>query len=104
MSKIFKGLPSEAYTDNNFWKKDVEDNAYAILRTDCGKVAMLHSSATSWRHRFKLDITLSKGELTLAGILSGSKSYGEETLVIARANHDESIEPNEVSLFQSLNL
>ena len=99
--RLFAGEFNEVYSiiSNSFWKKDVEDNAYAILRTDCGKVAMLHSSATSWRHRFKLDIILSKGELTLAGILSGSKSYGEETLVIARANHDESIEPHEETIF-----
>ena len=56
---------------------------------------MLHSSATSWRHRFHLHITLSRGTLTLAGILSSSKSYGEETLTIAKASPDESQEPLE---------
>lgn len=84
-----------SFVSNRFWQKDVEDNAYALLRTADGCVAMLHSSATSWRHRFNLHITLSGGSLTLAGILSGSKSYGDETLTIAQASHDESSEPRE---------
>ena len=49
---------------------------------------MLHSSATQWQHRFMLNITLTEGEIELHGILTGSKSYGEETLVIR--HRDES--------------
>ncbi|MBM3566347.1 MAG: Gfo/Idh/MocA family oxidoreductase, partial [Alphaproteobacteria bacterium] len=81
---------------NNFWKHDVEDNAYALMRSRQGSVALLHSTATQWRHRFSLDITCAKGALTLAGILSGSKSYGEETLTIAWADpSDDSGDPRE---------
>lgn len=83
-----------SFIDNQFWNHDVEDNAYALMRTDDGKVAMLHSSATSWRHRFHLDITLTKGAITLSGILSGSKSYGAETLTVAWAG-DEMGDPKE---------
>jgi predicted dehydrogenase len=95
--RLFAGDFTEihSFISNQFWKKDVEDNAYALMKTEGGKVAMLHSSATSWRHRFQLDITLTKGALTLSGILSGSKSYGDETLTIAKAAHDESGEPRE---------
>ena len=71
---------------NSYWNHDVEDNAYALMRSDTGVVAMLHSSATEWRHRFQFDITLEKGSITLNGILSGSKSYGEETMTVARTN------------------
>lgn len=78
-----------SYVSNAFWRHDVEDNAYALMRTRDGIVALLHSSATLWRHRFQLDITLERGSLTLAGILSGSKSYGAETLTVAEtADHD----------------
>jgi hypothetical protein len=45
---------------------------------------MLHSSATQWQHRFRLEIALTEGYLEPHGILSGSKSYGEERLVIGR--------------------
>ena len=91
-------LQVQSFVSNGFWYKDVEDNAYALMRTADGKIAMLHSSATSWRHRFHLDITLSRGALTLAGILSGSKSYGDETLTIARAAHNESGDPKEETI------
>ncbi len=95
--RLFAGEFKEihSFVSNNFWNKDVEDNVYALMKTHCGKIAMLHSSATSWRHRFYLDITLSKGALTLSGILSGSKSYGTESLTIAHAAHDESGDPKE---------
>jgi predicted dehydrogenase len=58
-------------------------------------VAMLHSSATQWRHRFNLEITLSKGTLILSGILSGSKSYGAETLTVSWASPNDGGDPKE---------
>lgn len=84
-----------SFISNEFWKHDVEDNAYALMRSNNGVVAMLHSSATQWRHRFNLDITLEKGSITLSGILSGSKSYGAETLTVARADADDMGDPLE---------
>ena len=84
-----------SFVTNNVWNHDVEDNAYALMRTKDGKVAMLHSSASQWRHRFGLEITLTKGALTMAGILSGSKSYGDETLTIARTTGDDRGDPEE---------
>ena len=59
------------------------------MRTANGTVALFHSSATQWRHQFNLEVGCEKGSLILSGILSGSKSYGAETLTIAyRANND----------------
>ncbi|HEX9702386.1 MAG TPA: Gfo/Idh/MocA family oxidoreductase, partial [Rhodospirillales bacterium] len=84
-----------SFVSNSVWTHDVEDNAYALMRTADGKVAMLHSSASQWRHRFGLEITLTKGALNLAGILSGSKSYGAETLTIARTAGDDMGDPQE---------
>ncbi len=84
-----------SFISNSVWNHDVEDNTYALMRTKDGKVAMLHSSASQWRHRFGLEITLTKGALTLAGILSGSKSYGDETLTIARTTGDDRGDPEE---------
>jgi len=72
---------------NSFWKHDVEDNVYALLIDAKGRVGILHSSATQWQHRFLLEIGLTGGYLELQGILSGSKSYGEEKLVIGRRNN-----------------
>jgi predicted dehydrogenase len=51
-------------------------------------VAMLNSSATQWRHRFHLEINLEKGSLILGGLLTGTKSYGSETLIVVKADPD----------------
>jgi hypothetical protein len=56
---------------------------------------MLHSSATQWRHSFNLSITLTKGALILSGILSGSKSYGAETITIVHAKDKDAGDPFE---------
>ena len=84
-----------SFVSNAFWGHDVEDNVYAMMRTRDGVTAMLHSSATQWRHRFTLDITLERGTAILAGILSGSKSYGAETLTVAWKGDDDIGDPRE---------
>lgn len=75
-----------SFISNGHWGYDVEDNAYALMRTPDGVVGMLNSSATQWRHRFNLDINLERGSLVLGGILSGTKSYGAETLTVVLAD------------------
>jgi len=84
--RLFGGEFTEvkSYISNGYWKHDVEDNAYAVMRSSTGRVAMLHSSATQWQHRFCLEIALTEGYLELRGILSSSKSYGQEQLIIGR--------------------
>jgi len=77
-----------SFISNDYWGYDVEDNAYAIMKSKDGIVAMINSSATQWRHRFNLDINLEKGSLVLGGILSGTKSYGAETLTVVTADPD----------------
>ena len=95
--RLFAGEFSEvkSFISNRFWQHNVEDNAYALMRTANGIVAMLHSSATQWRHRFSLEITLQKGTLILSGILSGSKSYGKETLTISTNVGDDRGDPDD---------
>ena len=62
----------------------VEDNAMVVLRTARGQLAQLHSSATAWKHTFRLEIGCERGYLTVGGLLSKTGSYGRETLVIGR--------------------
>jgi predicted dehydrogenase len=78
----------QSFISNSHWGHNVEDNAYALMRTKGGVVAILNSSATQWRHRFHLDINLERGSLILGGILSGSKSYGAETLTVVKSDPD----------------
>ncbi|NQV56658.1 MAG: Gfo/Idh/MocA family oxidoreductase [Rhodospirillales bacterium] len=99
LMRIFAGEFEKVYSfvENSHWGHDVEDNAYALMRSRNGVVAMLHSSATQWKHRFQLDITLDKGALILSGILSGSKSYGNETLTVFHAKDDDQGDPDEAA-------
>ncbi|MBT3767084.1 MAG: Gfo/Idh/MocA family oxidoreductase [Rhodospirillaceae bacterium] len=95
--RLFAGefVDVNSFISNGHWNHDVEDNAYALMRTEAGVVAMLHSSATQWRHRFNLEISLELGSITLSGILSGSKSYGAETMTVARTAGDDMGDPRE---------
>lgn len=98
LMRLFAGefVEVKSFVDNRFWGHDIEDNAYALMRSQSGAVAMIHSTATQWRHRFNLEITLEKGALILSGILSGSKSYGAETLTVVWADpEDDSGDPKE---------
>jgi predicted dehydrogenase len=97
LMRLFAGEFSEvhSYVRNAFWEHDVEDNAYALMRTQDGVVALLHSSATQWRHRFNLDITLERGAIVLSGILSSTKSYGAETLTLIFKGENDAGDPRE---------
>lgn len=98
LMRLFAGEFAEVHSfiSNSHWGFDVEDNAYALMRTHSGIVGMLNSSATQWRHQFHLDINLEGGSLILRGILSGSKSYGAETLTVVYADPDrDSGDPRE---------
>jgi predicted dehydrogenase len=92
LMRLFCGefVEVKSFIDNSYWKHDIEDNAYAIMKDTKGRIAMLHSTATQWQHRFVMDIALSEGYIELHGILSGSKSYGEEKIIIGQRD-DESM-------------
>jgi predicted dehydrogenase len=79
----------KSFVGQTFWQVGREDNAFALLRRHDGCVAMLHSSATHWNHTFRLEIYLTEGYLVLDGILTGSQTYGRETLVVGRRDWND---------------
>ena len=79
----------QSVVNTSFWNIPVEDNAFAILRNEQGQVAMLHSSATQWKHRFSLEICLQGGYININGVLSSSRSYGDETITFARRQFED---------------
>ena len=88
----------KSFVGNSRWNHDVEDNAYSIMRNTDGIVAMIHSSATQWRHRFNLEINLEYGSIILSGFLSGTKSYGEEKMTVVYADpENDNGDPREES-------
>lgn len=75
----------KAELSNSFWKLEVEDNAFVILRnTKTGMDASLHSTMTQWRHLFSLEVFLEKGYMVLNGLLTSSRAYGQEILTLAK--------------------
>ena len=93
----------KSYISNDYWGHNVEDNAYALMKSENGCIAMIHSTATQWQHKFRLEITLKEALLELTGILSGSKSYGEEKLKVVNRKKKSSIGSQSESTFHFLN-
>ena len=66
------------------WDSPLEDNAFALLRTEAGCIAMIHSSANQWKHRFTLEIYMEDGYVIVDGMPSMSRSYRDEWLIESR--------------------
>jgi len=73
----------KSFVTNKYWNYDVEDDVFSIFKNKKNVVASIHSTAVEWQHKFRMEISLQKGSLELNGILSGSKSYGRESIVIS---------------------
>ncbi|MDE4193116.1 Gfo/Idh/MocA family protein [Phaeobacter gallaeciensis] len=76
----------QAMVSNLYWKTDgIEDNVFAAMRnTKTGMCAQLHSTMTQWRHLFSLEVFCEKGYMVLNGLKTGSGTYGDEVLTVAR--------------------
>lgn len=87
----------QSFIERKFWTGvPVEDNAFALMKSGGGIVASLHSSATQWRHTFRLELYARNGFISVDGILSNSGSYGTEVLSVAlnRLDRDGTPVPN----------
>ncbi len=90
MLDLFRYLGGEfdvikSEVSNLYWKAEVEDNAFIILKNSkTGLVASLHSTMTQWRHLFSLEVFMEKGYMVLNGLVTSTMSYGEEVLSIAK--------------------
>ena len=78
-----------SFVTTSFWNIKSEDNAFAIMQTDEKVTAMLHSSATQWKHKFLLEMCFEEGYINLDGILSGTRSYAPEKLVVGRREFED---------------
>lgn len=66
----------------SYWNIEFEDNAFLTLISSQNIIATLHSSANQWKHKFLLEMTFEKGHINLDGIMSTTRSYSPETLVV----------------------
>lgn len=80
----------KSFIENLYWKNiSLEDNAFIMMKTGEGKVAMVHSSATQWKHKFVLEIFFENGYLTINGLLTSTRSYGEESITFAKKQFED---------------
>ena len=80
----------KGFVENLCWKKiPLEDNAFALMKTSDGKVAMVHSSATQWKHKFSLEIFMEDGYLCVNGLLTSTRSYGDESITFAKKQFED---------------
>ena len=78
----------KSFISNKFWNYDVEDNVFALMRDKKGVIASIHSTATQWQHTFRIEITAKYALIELKGILSGTKSYGRESLRVFKKSQN----------------
>lgn len=79
----------DAVLMDSFWDCGVEDNAFVLMRGAQGVPAFLHSSATLWKHTFRLEIGCRDGYVVASGLLSKTGSYGREQLVIGKRQFED---------------
>lgn len=75
----FAGEFTEVYgvAEKYFWDSKVEDNAFAMLKTNAGVVATMHTSWTQWKNIFSFEAFGKDGFLIVDGL---GGSYGKEIL------------------------
>lgn len=78
-----------SFVTTSFWDIEAEDNAFAIMQSNEKVTAMLHSSATQWKHKFLLEMCFEEGYINLDGILSGTRSYAPEKLVVGKREFED---------------
>lgn len=83
----FKKINS--YITTAYWNIKVEDNAFVLMQSDNKVIASIHSSATQWKHKFLLEMCFEEGYINLDGILSGTRSYAPEKLIIGRREFED---------------
>ena len=71
-----------SYITTAYWDIKVEDNAFVLMQSENKVIASMHSSATQWKHKFLLEMCFEEGYINLDGILSGTRSYAPEKLII----------------------
>ncbi len=78
-----------SFVTTSYWNVESEDNAFAIMKSKENIVAFLHSSATQWRHKFLLELCFEDGYINLDGILSSTRSYSPEKLIVGRREFED---------------
>ena len=68
----------DSVPDNN----SIDNNVFIHLRSQDGIPVSLHSSMLQWRHRFLLEVGTEHAIVSIDGIKSSTRSYGNESIRI----------------------
>jgi predicted dehydrogenase len=79
LSRWFAGdfVEVSGHVGTYFWDMPVEDDGFALLKTEAGQVAWLLASCTEWKNLFSFEILGRNGKLQVEGL---GGSYGVERL------------------------
>lgn len=92
----------KSFISNSHYKKNIEDNVFALLRSSTGALSFLHSSGTLWKHKFSIELNFDEAIVNLLGFLTHSKSYGPEVLKI-QSKQDSQTLKEEILTFNEEN-
>ena len=77
-----------SFITTSYWDIEAEDNAFIIMQSNKKVTAMLHSSATQWKHKFLIEMCFENGYLILDGLLTPTSSYAPEKLIVGKRQSD----------------
>lgn len=67
------------FTEKLFWRSDLEDSAFFVLKNKKGQIAHLSASCVEWKNIFSFEIMLKTGKIQIDGL---GRSYGREKLTL----------------------
>lgn len=84
----------KGFTEQAFWKSEVEDNVFFLLKNKTGRIASLHASWSQWKPIYSLEIFGSEGYILIDGL--GKKYGGTERVYIGKRTADFKAEKEEM--------
>jgi predicted dehydrogenase len=76
----------KSFLQNAFWKSDVEDNVFLLLKDIHGRIASIHASWSQWKPKYLLELIGSKGYITIEGL--GKRYGGTERVYFGKRSKD----------------
>lgn len=95
MMRSFLGNIKEVkgFAENLYWKGEVDDNAFVLLKNEDGKIGSIHVSWSNWKPLHIFEIFGEKGYIIVNGL---GRKYGDgEKVILGIRDDNYSWEPKE---------
>lgn len=94
LARWFMGdiVEAKGMLENAFWKSEVEDNAFVLLKHASGAVSFLHASWSQWKPTYSIEIEGAEGYIRIEGL---GKKYGGTERVYYGKRRDDFSAPQE---------